>query len=146
MFESVTTSTEVGSSPCLGGVQRHRPSSHRRSIFPFVLSCSPQTWFTFLNHIVYIYIPLFLPCPCVELFLLHVQCAAPGWLFPPGYSCVTHRRLAYYVCFVTLFCAFLFCFFVWRFDAVASVCCASAQIKSAPDHNSLLSCTWLQHQ
>jgi hypothetical protein len=75
---TVTTSTEVVSPPCSGGVwrQHHWSSSHRRSTFhfPFVLSCFPThlVSISLIKHCVFN--PLYPPCPCVELFVCKCLC------------------------------------------------------------------------
>ena len=91
--EVVTTSAEVGSSPCSGGARRgarrRRSSSHHGStfIFPCVLSC-------FSSHLVFIslitccvFIPLFPPCLCVGLFIV-VLCARSPWAHNGLFLCL----------------------------------------------------------
>ena len=83
-----TISTEVGSSPCSGGVRRHRSSSQCRSTFhfPFVLSCFP-THLVFISLInCCVFNPLFPPCLCVELFVVSA-CAHVDWCASGLYPC-----------------------------------------------------------
>ena len=98
MFNNVTTFTKVGSSPCSGGVRRHRSSSHRQSIFhfPFVLSCFPTDLVLISLIKCCVFNPLFSPCLCVELFVFsacaHLLLVHIGFCTHDGY-CIKLLRL-----------------------------------------------------
>ena len=127
--------------------RHHRSSSHRRStvhcsICLVLFPRTPGLHSLITLHMYSLCSPHVFVWNCLFCYMFSVLHQA-GY-FPPGYSCVTHRRLDYYVCFLWLFFAqFSFAFWleVWR-SCVRSLC--SCPIKSAPAHNSQLSCTWLQ--
>jgi hypothetical protein len=71
----VTTSSEVGSSPCLGGARCRRSSSHHRSTFhfPFVLSCLP-THLVSIPSLNVVYLPSVPPMSLCRIVYCKCMC------------------------------------------------------------------------
>ena len=128
---SVTTSIEVGPSPCSGGVRRHRFSSHRRSTFhsPFVLSCFP-THLVFIPSLHVVYLTLCSSHVCVRnCLLLRLACfrlVCAGLILLPCFvaACTLYLCFLYFV-LLHWFIGHLFCDAVpfCAYDCLSKVLC-----------------------